>query len=156
MPEANIDENLEPDAPVEYSDVEKEAMESGWIPPDRFDKAGKDKDFISAEKYVENGSFFKKINAQKKEIDDLRSTVTGITEHNKKVTQLTFFTDLVPVKKPKDIIAVRLDHPKKCYTSWNPNLANKCEGSNSAAMVFKEAMGHILSNDASIKLSMKN
>jgi cell division protein FtsI (penicillin-binding protein 3) len=76
--------------------------------------------------------------------------------YNKKGTKRTFFTGFVPVKKPKYIMAVRLDHPKKCYTSWNPNLANKCEGSNSAAMVFKEAMGHILSNDASIKLSMKN
>lgn len=76
--------------------------------------------------------------------------------YNKKGTKRTFFTGFVPVKKPKYIMAVRLDHPKKCYASWNPNLANKCEGSNSAAMVFKEAMGHILSNDASIKLSMKN
>ena len=76
--------------------------------------------------------------------------------YNKKGTKRTFFTGFVPVKKPKYIMAVRLDHPKKCYTFWNPNLANKCEGSNSAAMVFKEAMGHILSNDASIKLSMKN
>ncbi len=76
--------------------------------------------------------------------------------YNKKGTKRTFFAGFVPVKKPKYIMAVRLDHPKKCYTSWNPNLAQKCEGSNSAAMVFKEAMGHILSNDASIKLSMKN
>ena len=76
--------------------------------------------------------------------------------YNKKGAKRTFFTGFVPVKKPKYIMAVRLDHPKKCYASWNPNLANKCEGSNSAAMVFKEAMGHILSNDASIKLSMKN
>jgi cell division protein FtsI (penicillin-binding protein 3) len=76
--------------------------------------------------------------------------------YNKKGAKRTFFTGFVPVKKPKYIMAVSLDHPKKCYTSWNPNLANKCEGSNSATMVFKEAMGHILSNDASIKLSMKN
>ncbi|MBW5289507.1 MAG: Cell division protein FtsI [Candidatus Ruthia sp. Apha_13_S6] len=76
--------------------------------------------------------------------------------YNKKGAKRTFFTGFVPVKKPKYIMAVRLDYPKKCYTSWNPNLRSKCEGSNSAAMVFKEAMGHILTNDTSIKLSMKN
>ncbi|ABL02076.1 peptidoglycan synthetase FtsI [Candidatus Ruthia magnifica str. Cm (Calyptogena magnifica)] len=76
--------------------------------------------------------------------------------YNKKGAKRTFFTGFVPVKKPKYIMAVRLDYPKKCYTSWNPNLRSKCEGSNSAAMVFKEAMGHILNNDVSIKLSMKN
>jgi len=72
---------------IEYTDIEVKALEEGWIPPDRFDKADKGKDFKTAEQYMENSSFFKKIGEQKKEIQDLRSTVEGITAHNAKVTK---------------------------------------------------------------------
>jgi|GEM_PF-117148 len=77
-------------------------------------------------------------------------------QYNKKGAKRTFFTGFVPVKKPKYIMAVRLDYPKKCYTYWDPNKRNKCEGSNSAAMVFKDAMENILTTDQSIKLLAKN
>jgi len=53
-------------------------------------------------------------------------------------------------------MAVRLDYPKKCYTYYDPSIRNKCEGSNSAAMVFKDAMENILTADQSIKLLAKN
>jgi len=73
---------------IEYTDTEQKAMDEGWIPPDRFDKAEKDGKFKTAEEYLEYGSFFKKISTQNKEIQELRSTVSGITEHQKKVTQM--------------------------------------------------------------------
>ena len=76
-------------------------------------------------------------------------------QYNKKGAKRTFFTGFVPVKKPKYIMAVRLDYPKKCYTYWDPNKRNKCEGSNSAAIVFKDAMENILTSDQSIKLMAK-
>ena len=76
--------------------------------------------------------------------------------YNKKGAKRTFFTGFVPTKKPKYIMAVRLDHPKKCYTSWDPSVRNKCGGSNSASMVFKDAMENILTADQSIKLLAKN
>lgn len=74
--------------------------------------------------------------------------------YSKDGAKRTFFAGFVPVKKPKYIMAVRLDYPKKCYTSWDATLRNKCQGSNSAAMVFKEAMQNILNNDTAIKLSL--
>jgi cell division protein FtsI (penicillin-binding protein 3) len=49
-------------------------------------------------------------------------------------------------------MAVRLDYPKKCYVYRRLDLRNKCEGSNSAAMVFHDAMENILTSDQSIKL----
>ena len=76
--------------------------------------------------------------------------------YNKKGAKRTFFTGFVPTKKPKYIMAVRLDYPKKCYTSWDPSVRNKCGGSNSASMVFKDAMENILTADQSIKLLAKN
>ena len=76
--------------------------------------------------------------------------VDGI--YNKKGMKRTFFTGFVPVDKPKYIMAVMLDYPKKCYASWKPSLKIPCQGSNSAAVVFKDAMQSILTNDSSIKL----
>ncbi len=76
-------------------------------------------------------------------------------KYNKEGAKRTFFTGFVPVKNPKYIMAVRLDYPKKCYVYKRPDLKNKCEGSNSAAMVFSDTMKHILTNDNTIKLSLK-
>lgn len=72
---------------AQYTEVETQAMEDGWIPPDRFDKADVGKDFISAEKFVENGSFFKKISAQKKEIDDLKVSFGQLKTHHDRVAE---------------------------------------------------------------------
>jgi cell division protein FtsI (penicillin-binding protein 3) len=77
-------------------------------------------------------------------------------KYHKKGAKRTFFTGFVPVKNPKYIMAIRLDYPKKCYVYKRPNLKNRCEGSNSAAMVFSDTMKHILTNDTSVKLSLNN
>ncbi|CAC9556034.1 hypothetical protein [uncultured Gammaproteobacteria bacterium] len=71
--------------------------------------------------------------------------------YNKDGAKRTFFTGFVPVKKPKYIMVVRLDYPKKCYTYYKPKKKISCGGSNSAAMVFKDAMKNILNSDQSIK-----
>ncbi len=75
--------------------------------------------------------------------------------YNKKGSKRTFFVGFTPVEKPKYIMAVRLDRPKKCFTSWDPTVRDKCGGSNSAALVFRDAMRNILSNDRSIKFVIK-
>jgi cell division protein FtsI (penicillin-binding protein 3) len=75
-------------------------------------------------------------------------------KYHKDGAKRTFFTGFVPVKNPKYIMAVRLDYPKKCYVYKRPDILNSCEGSNSAAMVFKETMERVLSNDTRIKLSL--
>jgi len=71
----------------EYTEVEQKAMEDGWIPPDRFDAEDQGKEFISAEKFLENGSFFKKINAQSDRIKELEGAVSGLTDHYEKSTK---------------------------------------------------------------------
>ena len=71
--------------------------------------------------------------------------------YSKDGAKRTYFVGFSPVKNPKYIMAVRLDYPKQCFTSWDPNLRNRCEGSNSAAMAFKDAMEKILNADASIQ-----
>lgn len=70
--------------------------------------------------------------------------------YNKTGAKRTFFTGFTPVESPKYIMAVRLDYPKKCYAAYNPKLRQKCQGSNSAAIVFKDAMQNILNFDTTI------
>lgn len=71
--------------PPQYTEIEEQAMADGWMPPDRFDGAENDKEFVSAEKYIENGSFFKKISAQRKKINELESAVSSIQAHQNKL-----------------------------------------------------------------------
>ena len=47
-------------------------------------------------------------------------------------------------------MAIRLDHPKKCYYFYDPEIKVPCEGSNSAAIAFQKAMKRILINDPEI------
>ena len=75
--------------------------------------------------------------------------------YHKDGAKRTFFTGFVPVKKPKYIMAVRLDYPKKCYNYYHPEKLNSCEGSNSAAIVFSDTMERILTNDDSIQVSLR-
>jgi len=77
-------------------------------------------------------------------------------KYNKKGINRTFFTGFAPVNNPKYIMAIMLDHPKKCYNHYRPDELNKCGGGNSAAMTFKSAMENILTADQSIKLLAKN
>ena len=75
--------------------------------------------------------------------------------YNKKGINRTFFTGFTPVKNPKYIMSIMLDHPKKCYRHRSKKR-DKCGGGNSAAMTFKDAMESILTTDQSIKLLAKN
>jgi len=63
--------------------------------------------------------------------------------YSKKGKHDTFFSGFSPVDEPRFFMTIHLNQPKKCfkYMSTKPY---KCEGSNSASMVFKEAMMKIL------------
>ena len=71
-------------------------------------------------------------------------------KYSKDGAKRTYFVGYSPADKPKYIMAVRLDHPKKCFVSYDPTLRNRCEGSNSASMAFQKAMQRILINDSEI------
>jgi len=71
-------------------------------------------------------------------------------QYSKDGAKRTYFVGYSPAEKPKYIMAVRLDYPKKCFVSWDPTLRNRCEGSNSASMAFQKAMQRILINDPEI------
>jgi len=71
-------------------------------------------------------------------------------QYNKEGAKRTYFVGYSPADKPKYIMAIRLDYPKKCFVSWDPTMRNRCEGSNSASMAFKKAMERILINDPEV------
>jgi cell division protein FtsI (penicillin-binding protein 3) len=72
-------------------------------------------------------------------------------KYNKDGAKRTYFVGFSPVIEPKYIIAVRLDHPKQCFASWDTTLKIRCEGSNSASMAFRDAMEQILNNDLTLQ-----
>lgn len=75
-------EQIEPQAevaPEESQTIEQKAMAMGWDPNH------KGPSFVSAKEYVERGSFFRKIDAQNKKIDELMSVVKQLDAHNRQV-----------------------------------------------------------------------
>ena len=49
-------------------------------------------------------------------------------QYSKDGAKRTYFVGYSPAEKPKYIMAVRLDYPKKCFVSWDPTLRNRYEG----------------------------
>ena len=76
-------------------------------------------------------------------------------QYSKDGAKRTYFVGYSPAEKPKYIMAVRLDYPKKCFVSYDPTLRNRCEGSNSAAMAFQKAMKRILINDSEMNAQVE-
>jgi len=77
-------------------------------------------------------------------------------EYNKDGAKRTYFVGYSPAKNPKYIMSIRLDYPKKCFYFDNPEIKLKCEGSNSAAIAFQQAMERILINDPEINLGIES
>ena len=76
--------------------------------------------------------------------------------YDKEGAQRTYFVGFSPAQNPKYIMAVRLDHPKKCFVHRRPELKRRCEGSNSASIAFKKAMQRILINDPEINSELES
>lgn len=82
--------------------VEDEARESGWTSKQEWVESGKDpKAWKTADQYVKDGSFFKKIDAQKKEIQELKNLMKQQIEHNKKVEKAAYEKALKEVQQEK-------------------------------------------------------
>jgi cell division protein FtsI (penicillin-binding protein 3) len=78
------------------------------------------------------------------------------SSYDKEGAQRTYFVGFSPAQNPKYIMAVRLDHPKKCFVYRRPELKRRCEGSNSASIAFKKAMQRILINDSEINSQVES
>jgi len=90
--EVHTEQHSEP----QYSEIEKQAIEQGWNP----NYEGADKK--SAEQYVKDGSFFRKIDAQKKEINELKDAFKQLSSHQKKVEKAAYEKALAEIKATRD------------------------------------------------------
>lgn len=86
MSEVDLKADVEAGQP-EHTEVELEAMEAGWIPPERADALPEGKKHLTAEEYLERGSFFKKIETLKKKVEDQDKTIANLANHYEKVVE---------------------------------------------------------------------
>jgi hypothetical protein len=62
----------------QFSDVEKRAMEQGWVPEDQWEGQGK---WRPADEFLDRGELFGKIDEQRRAIKSLESTQTALKQH---------------------------------------------------------------------------
>lgn len=71
--------------PVEYSDVEKRAMDMGWVPKDQYN--GDPERWKSAEVFLALDEPIKRIESQSKELKAVRKALEALQEHHSKVRE---------------------------------------------------------------------
>jgi hypothetical protein len=87
-PEGDVKPN-EGSTPIpEPSPAELEAREMGWVPKEEFH--GDEHKWVDAGEFIRRGELFKKIDAQKKEIEQVREAIQLLTQHNKKMKDVEF------------------------------------------------------------------
>ena len=82
LPAENVDAT--PTA-VEYSDVEKRAMDMGWVPKDQYN--GDPDRWKSAEVFLALDEPIKRIESQSKELKAVRKALEALQEHHSKVRE---------------------------------------------------------------------
>lgn len=96
----DIDTEDTGDAGEDYSPAELKAMEMGWNPdPDSLEGTGKE--WISAEEFVRNQSFYDEIKKLKREIRNQQKVTEAFKEQNKIVAERAYDQALLDLKKQK-------------------------------------------------------
>lgn len=91
----NTEENIETSEHQEekqHTDFEKEQIAQGWDPNGE----------KSAKEYAHDGSFFKKIASQKKEINELKTAFREMTSHLKKSEQAAYQKALLDIRTQRN------------------------------------------------------
>lgn len=79
-----------------YTETEQEAIKQGWNPD--FDGPNKK----SAEQFVKDGSYFRKIDAQNKEINELRTAFKNVSSHLNKIEKASYEKAFRDIKAARD------------------------------------------------------
>lgn len=86
--------------PREYSAVEQEALDQGWVPKEEYE--GDDSRYIDAPEFVRRGELFAKIEAQGKELKATKQAIAKLADHNKRIAEASYTQarkDLLAEKK---------------------------------------------------------
>lgn len=95
----NLDQPEEQAAP-EYTEAEQRAMEMGWNPdPESLKETGKE--WIPAEEFLRNQTFFSEIKKLKKEIKQSAKVTEALREHNKIIYDRAYANAYETLKKQK-------------------------------------------------------
>ena len=95
------DENLDNGGSqeVEYTPVEQEAMESGWVPKDKFE--GDEHKWVPADEFLRRGELFKKIEDQSKQLKDVRKALADMAKLHSQVREVEYKRALDELKKQR-------------------------------------------------------
>lgn len=90
--------NKDPIDPVEPTEVEKQAMEQGWVPKDQWNGEGKWRD---AESFLDRGELFGKIDRQNRELRSLKEAQHDFKRHLETVRATEYKRALADLKAQK-------------------------------------------------------
>ena len=83
----------------EPSPVELQAMESGWVPKDKY--SGEEHKWVDAGEFLRRGELFKKIEDQSKQLKDVRSALNEMKKLHSQVREVEYQRALDALKAQK-------------------------------------------------------
>lgn len=83
--ELQVDESKPEIAEPEYSEIEQKAIDEGWNPDKS--KLPEGTKFYSAEEYLDRGTFFRKIDTQKAEIERMKAQMEHLSDNYRKANE---------------------------------------------------------------------
>lgn len=94
----------------QYTPIQLEAIEQGWIPREEFD--GDPDKFIDAAEFVRRGELFKKIESQSREVKQLRQALEAFKQHHSKVKEAEYNRALKALQEARKQAFVEGEHDK--------------------------------------------
>lgn len=86
----------------QYSDVEVQAMEQGWLPKDQWEASGKDaSEWRSAKEFKERGEFFSTIHSLKRENRTLSQGLDSLKKHHQYIFDQAYRKAQADLKKER-------------------------------------------------------
>jgi hypothetical protein len=93
---------------VEYTAVEQEALQSGWVPKDQYE--GEDHKWIDAGEFLRRAPLFEKIDQQNRKIKQLDDGLKKLATHHDKVREAEYQRALLSLKSQKKAALEDQDH----------------------------------------------
>lgn len=94
----NVDGSQEQVSAPEVNESEQRAREQGWVPKEEWQGEGKWRD---AEAFLDRGELFSKIDAQRREVKELRKTQEAFNAHLKTVREAEYKRALASLRQEK-------------------------------------------------------
>lgn len=108
----NPEQTQDTPAPEEkqYSQIELEAIDQGWIPREEFD--GDESKFIDAPEFVRRGELFKKIEHTSRELKAVRQALEAFKIHHSKVKEAEYSRALKTLQDARKQAFVEGEHER--------------------------------------------